>query len=120
MPQVLPKKIASVRRVNRIVTEPRRSLEHAGRESQRQPVELRMKSVFASTRYPFDAHAHRVVNEKRLVTTPHLDSRVIPPPAHRVSFMLADIAAESDQNLLRLNSLLAEPFCVDDFSRRTE
>jgi hypothetical protein len=54
------------------------------------------------------------LGERSLVIGPHAHGRMIAPSRFRAAGVLADGAAQRDQNLLGLDALLAETFVVEN------
>jgi hypothetical protein len=79
----------------------------------RNRTELIRQGVAKASHRPSSAHDPSVLGKVLLVPSPHSHRRMIPPPRLRVSAMLANVDAECDQDLLALDSLLAESLVIE-------
>lgn len=75
-------------------------------------LKLRQQRIAKAASPPLDAHDLGVLGEAELVALPHADGGMIPPSRERVAAMRANVDAEREENLLALDTLLAEPLRV--------
>ena len=75
--------------------------------------ELLGKRVLEASHDPLLAHDPGILGKTLFVTSPHSDSGMVTPPRLRVARMLPNVDAESDEYLLALDALLAEPLVVE-------